>query len=330
MARRSAWRYRLYGLDIDSDRPLRDLPTSAAVGAPDVRVEFAGVGSFSRPCGCALVEEYLEGPAGGAVAGRRLWTWSTPDGEAVELELFGRGREVWFVISPDRRHVRATWSANAPADDVLPVFLGALLTTLLRLGGQPCLHAGAVAVDAHAIAIVGAAGAGKSTTLGALARRGCAVLADDLVVLNERAGAYTVEPGEASIRMSPEVARSLWGESRDPLRRVFVSAEDKVYAPIAPPGARAALPLAAVYVLAPFADAVVLEPLSGGRAAAVLGSLEGRSTRAGDEQAQRFAQLTRLAAAVAVRAVRRPRDLGRLDELAEAIVADARTVAVRP
>ena len=58
----------------------------------------------------------------------------------------------------------------------------------LRLRGVPALHASAVAVGGAALAVVGSAGAGKSTTAAARAARGHAVVADDVLALRALLG----------------------------------------------------------------------------------------------------------------------------------------------
>ncbi len=58
--------------------------------------------------------------------------------------------------------------------------------TALRLQGKICLHSSVIAVGEYALAIIGAKGAGKSTTAAALAKRGYPILADDIAVLTVR------------------------------------------------------------------------------------------------------------------------------------------------
>ena len=55
---------------------------------------------------------------------------------------------------------------------VTAVVVGSVMGCALRLQGIPCLHSSVIAVDNRAIAIIGAKGAGKSTTAAALAQRG--------------------------------------------------------------------------------------------------------------------------------------------------------------
>ena len=82
-----------------------------------------------------------------------------------------------------------------------------------------CLHASAVAVGRHAIAVVGFPGAGKSTTAAAFARCGFSVIADDVVALAENGENFLVQPGYPRINSWPDSVRALFG-SEDALPQI--------------------------------------------------------------------------------------------------------------
>ena len=73
------------------------------------------------------------------------------------------------------------------------------------------LHASAVAVANHAVALVGAPGAGKSTTAAAFAQRGFPVLSDDLAALTERENQFFVQPGYPRVNLWPDSVSALFG-----------------------------------------------------------------------------------------------------------------------
>jgi len=79
------------------------------------------------------------------------------------------------------------------------------------LRGLVCLHASAIVVDGEALALVGPAGAGKSTTAAAFAARGSSVLAEDVVTLDDRDDAFWVRPAYPCIRLWPASAATLYG-----------------------------------------------------------------------------------------------------------------------
>jgi len=78
----------------------------------------------------------------------------------------------------------------APSDPGEPswwrVVLDSVLFTVALLQGYEALHAGAVATPDGVIAITAATGGGKSTLLTELLRRGGALMADDVLVLESR------------------------------------------------------------------------------------------------------------------------------------------------
>ncbi len=82
---------------------------------------------------------------------------------------------------------------------------------ILRLRGALCLHASAVAWRDCAFVLLGAAGAGKSTTAAAFARRGCAVLCDDVSVLWDCRPPFLVQPAYPQLRLWPSSVHLLFG-----------------------------------------------------------------------------------------------------------------------
>ena len=93
-----------------------------------------------------------------------------------------------------------------------------MLGFVLLLRGLVCLHASAIVVDGAAIALVGPAGAGKSTTAAAFSARGFSVLAEDVVTLDDareartdRAARFFVRPAYPCIRLWPASAATLYG-----------------------------------------------------------------------------------------------------------------------
>jgi hypothetical protein len=74
--------------------------------------------------------------------------------------------------------------AHAPAE-ILQPFLGAAASIASRWLGRQAFHAGAFVADSgDGVAVLGAKGAGKSSTLVVLAGAGASVITDDLLVLD--------------------------------------------------------------------------------------------------------------------------------------------------
>src|SRR5262249_22104194 len=128
-----------------------------------------------------------------------------------------------------------------------------------------CLHASAIGVDGRAIALIGPAGAGKSTTAAAFARQGYPGLSEGVVALRDQGDSLLVEPGYPLSRLWAESVQALFG-SRDALPPLTPN-WNKQYLDLTQNDfsfQRQPLPLAALYFLdgrsddpaAPFVEAV--------------------------------------------------------------------------
>ncbi|MGK7927908.1 MAG: hypothetical protein AB4290_22170 [Spirulina sp.] len=126
------------------------------------------------------------------------------------------GDETEFLIQRSPLQIWANWPASLTLEDTATYLLGPVLAFVLRLQGVLCLHASAIALEGGAIAFVGAAGMGKSTTAAAFANLGYPVLSDDVVALNWQDDRVFVLPAYPRLRLWPESVEFLYG-SRDRL-----------------------------------------------------------------------------------------------------------------
>jgi len=155
-----------------------------------------------------------------------------------------------FHLNASLTDISICCAAPMEKDDVVDFLLGPVLGVVLRLRGVVCLHASAVAFEGKAIAFMGVPGAGKSTTAALFARRGHAVLSDDIAALVERDRSFCVLPAFPYLNLWPEMMQMLTG-ARGPVSES--PAVDKLRVPLEssdPKFQREALPLAAIYVLA--------------------------------------------------------------------------------
>lgn len=118
-----------------------------------------------------------------------------------------------FHVTRDGREIRGTWAPLSTLPDTVTYLLGPVLGFAQRLMGVLCLHASAVIVDRRAVALCGPAHAGKSTTAGAFAAAGYAVLADDMTAIRERDGGATAMPAYDHLRVWDSSERILLGSS---------------------------------------------------------------------------------------------------------------------
>jgi hypothetical protein len=184
-------------------------------------------------------------------------------------------------------------------------------------------------VDGQAIAVVGMAGMGKSTSAAAFARLGLPVLTDDVLALRDDGDSFHVQPGLPRVLLWPPSAEALFGAA-DALPRI-VNTWEKCYLDLRQPGyhfARQPAPLGAIYVLAERMDGpgqTEIRPFTGTEAVISLVA----NTYANDfldarMRASEFEVLGRLVRHVPIRRVRAPHDRGAVTQVCEAILADFR------
>ena len=84
-----------------------------------------------------------------------------------------------FLVDHTGTEIWCSWQEPLTIEDAATYLLGPVLGFVLLLRGVVCLHASAVVVGSEAIALIGPAGSGKSTTAAAFSSRGFTILADD-------------------------------------------------------------------------------------------------------------------------------------------------------
>jgi hypothetical protein len=137
-----------------------------------------------------------------------LQIWRISDGSLLEL-VYHDGLIFW--IDRQGQNIWAKWPDALTMDDVAAYLLGPVLGLLLQLRGTTCLHASAVAFGEHAVAFAGGDRAGKSTTAAAFARRGHAVISDDIVAIVLRDAAFYVMPAYPHLSLWQDAVELLYG-----------------------------------------------------------------------------------------------------------------------
>jgi hypothetical protein len=308
--------YRLYGLTIESELPLRGARATSGVrpdlvvmrGAPD-RFDAAEAALRGADTASSWFE-CLDLPGGD-----RYLRWRG----SFDFIVSGGGRRIWY-----RKH------AHVPADSFGTYLLGQVLSFALLARGIEALHGTVSVVDGRAVAFVGDCGYGKSTLAAAMLRRGFPILTDDLIVLDERRESWFVRPGAPRLKLFPSVAKRLIGSngSATPMN----GGTAKLVLPLRPAQCcREPRPLTAIYVL---------DPPSGSRKAAAsrgisltqLSGAEGliEVVRAAfnllvddrDRLARHFAFASRIASAIPLRRLEYTRTFRQLPAVCDAVLAD--------
>lgn len=277
-------------------------------------------------------------PAAAERASEELWYSSAfieAGGPAVTVWKVARGAFFrWrysdgteFLVERTGTDVWARWPESSTLEDTTTYLLGPILGFVLRLRGVTCLHASAVALDDRAVAFVGPAYAGKSTTAAAFSRLGHPVLADDIVALVDDSGAPRVQPAFPQVRLWPESVELLYGTA-DALPRLTPNWEKRCL-DLSSGGstfAQGPLPLAAVYVLGErgeHAGASAVACIPGVEALlALVANTHVNYLDDGPARAREFHSLGRVVASVPVKRAFAPADPAQLPRFCDRIVED--------
>jgi hypothetical protein len=315
--------YSVFGLFLRSNVPIPGLKKVEPISqVPVVRVELYAAGTLPHefPRGeeeLTYTSSYL-----GLNAEPALRIWKIAGGTHLHL-AYSDGMEFWLDREGD--NVWGEWPGESSLEDASTYVLGPVLGLLLRLRGVTCLHASAVAIGGSAVVFVGSAGAGKSTTAAALARRGFAALSDDIVALSEIDGIFRVMPAYPYLSLWPESVDMLYG-SPEALPR-FIGNWDKRYLADGTGGvtfAESAMPLGVVYLLGE------REGNPAPRVAAVPGqetlislvaNTYATNTLDSRMRAMEFEVLGRLVATVPIRKIHAHEDPARMDDLCRLITS---------
>lgn len=315
--------YQLYGLTLRSNQLLPGLKSSSNK-IPQVEINLTAKEVCEIP---HLAED---------IAGNYNFSWQTKvtsEGKNYQRSFCSGDKAAIFDIAASGNKISVTW-INTTLERVTALLVGSVMGCALRLQGIPCLHASVIAVDNRAIAIIGAKGAGKSTTAAALAQRGQAILSEEIAAFSLVETDFIVHPGYPRLRLLPPSIDYL-GLSSTFLKRIF-SVGDKRYVELTSEKSASAwrfqdkpLSLAAIYILhnrqselaTPYIESVPTElglmHLMAHRYPKFL-NLE-QDYLAGD-----FSFLSSLAARIPIKKVYRPDNLIKLPEVCDVIVNDAR------
>jgi hypothetical protein len=318
-----SYRCSIYNLGISANRAIPGVPSSAT-DSIDVRIRFGSLPAWvheldSRESQLSYTSEYTDSSGQPLLHVFRLL--------GGRYHHFRYADQTEFLIDNAGSEVWSRWPGPLTIEDAATYLLGPVLGFVLLLRGVVCLHASAVVVDSEAMALVGPAGSGKSTTAAAFSSRGFGILAEDVVTLDDRDDRFLVRPSYPGIRLWPASVKALYG-AESHLPRLTPN-WDKRYLDLTERPeqfGQNALPLSAIYVLGERsheAAAPFVQPLD--RPNTLLSLIANTYTNyLMDKQmhARQFDLLTRVLAKVPVRKVTPHADARRLQELCDCIFGD--------
>jgi hypothetical protein len=252
-----------------------------------------------------------------------LCIWEFSGGAFLHL-AYCDGMKFW--LDREGTKIWCTWPDTSSLEDAATYLLGPALGLLLRLRGLTCLHASAVAFGGRAVAFVGEEGAGKSTTAAAFARRGHAVISDDIVALVQRDDAFFVLPAYPYLSLWADSVAMLYGEGKQlpPFssnwdKRILALAQDQAQFE------KNSLPLGAIFILGERTSdeaAPSLEPLTPQEAMlALVANSYATSLLDGNMRAREFSLLGRLLLSVPVQRIRPHESAAQMGKFCDVISA---------
>src|SRR5687768_9954920 len=315
-----SYRCSIYNLGITANRAISGVPPSS-IDAVDVRISFGSLPAWiheldPRESRVSYTSDYT-GESGEPL----LRVFRALGGT---YHHFRYADETEFLIDNAGTEIGCCWREPLTIEDAATYLLGPVMGFVLLLRGVVCLHASAVVIDSEAIALVGPAGSGKSTTAAAFSSRGFSILAEDVVALDHDADRFLVRPAYPCIRLWPASVKALYGdESHLPK---LTPNWDKRYLDLTGRFPTKSVPLSAIYVFGERrdeSDAPFVQPLD--CTDALLSLIANTYTNYlidKNMQARQFDLLTRVLANVPVRRVIPHADPRRLQQLCDCILLD--------
>jgi hypothetical protein len=309
-ARVTSERVQVFGRVLTSDRPLPGLPVAPLSG--DGHSPFWAL--TTEDSGNAVATHSTDAmPLGVLEYSGGISVTLARAGDVHEIVVSDTGR---FVLDADGHHIQHVAPADVDRPAVALDLIGAVLPFLLHRTGAWCVHASAVQTPDGVIAFVAPRGTGKSTLAAACVQAGCALVADDVVVMRTAEHGVSVTPTGLPLRMREATARAVgidagavdgWGKVRV---SGTVAAQD--------------LPLAAIYILHPIAADILPERVHRAPRAAALALLANGKISELLGQAGTADALTRcvsLASSSTSYDLGVPRDLSRLPTVVSALLS---------
>lgn len=317
------YRCSIYGLGVVANKIIPGVPASA--NAPeDLRISFGSLPSWLHKVTETQIETYVadyKDECGNPV----LRVFRILEGRYYRFAYADRTE---FLVDAEGAEIWVQWPEPLTLEDAATYLLGPVMGFVMLLRGVVCLHASAIAIGGEAVALVGPAGSGKSTTAAAFSNRGYSILAEDVVTLDDRADRFLVRPAYPCIRLWPASVKALYGtETQLPK---LTPNWDKRYLDLSERFQCQPLPLVAIYLLGERRDdsaAPFVEPLdrSEGLMALVANTY---ASKLMDKQmrAREFELLTRVLNDVPVRRVTPHSDIAHIPELCTRILSDFKSV----
>jgi hypothetical protein len=329
--------YSIFGLQVKTNQPLPTLlKNSKKNSAPDIEVWLDAIPVWVEKKLDHSKELFYKSDYLDCKGDPALKIWKLRKGSYFWL-CYNDGTK--FLVNREGSKIWGIRSDDTTLEDTMIYLVGPVLGFVLRLRGIPCLHASAVAIDGQAVAFLGSAEAGKSTTAAVFAVQGYPVITEDIVTLCCQDQKFLVQPGYSFISLWPDTVKMLYGIS-DALPRLTPASGinalwDKRYLDLQKNGytfQEKPLPLKAIYILSGYSDdretPFIEAPISKEIFISLIANSYMTYLLDNHMRMEEFKSLARVVNRIPLRKVTPPMDPTYLPKLCKAILDDFR--ALRP
>ena len=319
-------KYTLYGLNIVSSREISilspskfDLPDVSVSWTPEAFIPDKGNEVWEQ-VNTELLDLFDE---------ITLWETTEENDRITRVDLVSqKGGIISFSFDPKNGDLRIFHEPDEIQSDLESYFVGPILSFVLRLRGQVCLHASAVEIEGKAVVFVGHSTAGKSTTAAAMANHGARILADDIVAISSSESEFRVHPGYTRVRLRPTAAGFLTPDA-EALPRVYSHRDSFYYALQGSDRFESkAMPVGAIYLLGDISDDYTNPSISivtnQEKLMKLVENASGMYVVRGERRALEFKTLSRIATSVPIRRLHYAHKIETLTKQCEIILEDFR------
>jgi hypothetical protein len=232
-------RYEIYGLALECDTPLPELPPSRRPSA-DLSVSLKGSAGGDRAW--TWVREWTREDGSAWLRFGRRAARRGPAGDGADW-LLRLPRLADFVVTDRARVIRARSAPGVPLRTLRHLLIDHIVPIVLSARGHLLLHASGIRTPHGAVLFTGASGSGKSTLAFLLEGGAWGALADDVVRLEVSDAGTIATPDYPGARLWPDVLARADAATRLPrvahysekrrLRRAPIAADPGCTAPVA-------------------------------------------------------------------------------------------------
>jgi hypothetical protein len=321
------YRCSIYGLGVVANRIIPGVP-SRETASDDVRISFGSLPAWLNDISATQIQTSYVADYKDECGNPVLCLFRLLEGKYYR---FCYSDQTEFVVDQSGTEIWAQWPETLTLEDTATYLLGPIMGFVMLLRGVFCLHASAIAIGERAIALIGPAGSGKSTTAAAFSGRGFSILAEDVVTLDDREDHFLVRPAYPCIRLWPASVETLYGiETYLPK---LTPNWDKRYLDLTERPEQfqqQPLPLAAVYLLGERREdplAPFVEPLDRGEGLmSLVANTYATKLMEKEMRAREFELLTRVLNNIPLRRVTPHANPARIPELCDSILGDFESI----